>query len=154
MNLNKEIKKLAEQHLPKQVGDVLQKRLKRANEIEFELQELSELLIKKNDKINELTSIVSKINDLKIFEDSLKAKEKELNNLERNLELEKLKYQLESERDKTDFSMRVALGLVRNIEFRKTIFDSENQAPYQDSNGNWVYPTSLNKNLKETKIKE
>jgi hypothetical protein len=78
-------------------------------------------------------------------------------------ELEKVKYQLASEKEKTGFTKEVALGLVRNTIFRKTVFDSENQAPYQVPDPNphayqgqttTVFPTPINKNLNETETEE
>lgn len=41
-----------------------------------------------------------------------------------------------------------------NTEYRKTIFDSENQEPYQDSMGNWHYPQPKSKVFAETETKE
>ena len=60
-----------------------------------------------------------------------------------------LKQKLESEKDKSEFAKSVALGLVRNTEFRKSVFDTEDQQGYYKDNV-WVEPVHLSKSRNET----
>lgn len=148
------IQKIIEANLPKQVGEVLQKRLQELEEKEEQLIKANELISKQSVEISELTSRVTSKEHLDKQYEVLEVNLAKLVEDKRNLKVEKLEFQLASERDKTQFSKEVALGLVRNTEFRKTVFDSENQEGYYDGNGNWVQPNPVNKNLTETKTEE
>ena len=83
-------------------------------------------------------------------------REKELQEKEIKFEVETLKYQLSAEKDKTETIQSIALGLVRNTEYRKTIFDSENPGgtPVIDGQGYAHYPLPMNKNYTSSEIKE
>lgn len=72
-------------------------------------------------------------------------RQKSLEKQKQQLEINKLTYQLQ-----TEFTKIVSLGLIRNAEYRKNIFDSENQQGYQGANGQWVQFTFVNKNLNST----
>ena len=53
------------------------------------------------------------------------------------LKVIELEIKLSNEQEKSIFVKNVALGLVRNIEYRKSIFDSESsQVPVSDQYGN------------------
>jgi len=79
----------------------------------------------------------------------LEEREKKLIEAERNLKIATLEFKLGSERDKTQFSKDIALGLVRNTEYRKHIYDSEQQTGYYDGTGRWIQPSPINKSLEE-----
>ena len=83
-------------------------------------------------------------------------REKTLELNERQFEVNSLKYKLAAEKDKTEFSKNVALGLVRNTEYRKTIFDTENSGgmPMQDGSGHYVYPKPTSKSHTSTETQE
>lgn len=86
----------------------------------------------------------------------LDTREKDLDTRERNQTIAELHYQIAAEREKTDFTKAVAMGLVRNTQYRKTIFDSENPGglPMVDGQGYTHYPMPTSKNYDETKSQE
>jgi hypothetical protein len=61
----------------------------------------------------------------------LNAREKALEQREIGLEVTLLKAELESEKSKSEFGFNVALGLVRNSVFRKSLIDSKTLPQYQ-----------------------
>ncbi len=134
-----EIQEVIKKNLPAHVGDVLKERLAQADRDASALEAAKKIVEQKDNelKCKEATILDYQAKDSQYLQ--LEIREKEL-------EITTLKYQLETEKDKTQFSKDVALGLVRNTEYRKNIFDSENQAPFQDSNGMWIYPMATAKN--------
>lgn len=147
MELEKEIQESIKKNLPQQVGEVLKGRLEQADKDSAEVKRLDELV---GQYASDKAALEKRIEEYEKFDErnaNLNSREKELETERNNLELEKLKYQLQSEKDKTAFSQNVALGLVRNTEYRKNIFDSETSGqPFLDGNGYTVYPVPTNKN--------
>jgi len=146
-----EINEIIKKNLPAQVGDVLKQRLAQADAYESDVKHLTGVKVS-----NEATIIglESKIKEYEQFDNrnaALDAREKELDNKERNLKIAELEFKLANEKEKTQFSQSVAMGLVRNIEYRKSIFDSETQSPFIDANGTWQYPQPTSKNHEENK---
>jgi hypothetical protein len=78
----------------------------------------------------------------------LEERESKVIEAEREQRVVNLTVQLAAEADKSAFAKQVALGLVRNTEYRKFIYDSETQTGYQGPNG-WVQPTPHNKSFTE-----
>jgi len=145
-----DIKKIIENNLPEQVGNVLRKRLTKAEEDEIKVNIQREELVNKDKTIQDLQEKISNYKILDERNKKLEEREMVVKEKERNLEIGKLKYELDSEKEKTMFSKEVALGLVRNIEYRKSIFDNENQSGYYDSNGRWIQPGNIAKSIDET----
>lgn len=148
--MEKEISEIIEKNLPAQVGDVLRKRLQQADEYEG-LIKLQVESIKIKDELIEKQD--AEIRAYKRFDDRnavLDQKEKDVSNAQIELRIKTLEYQLDSEKDKTNFSKDVALGLVRNLEYRKSMVGSESQNGYTDSSGRWVQPGGSNKSNEET----
>lgn len=149
--MEQEFKAIIEKNLPAQVGDVLKKRLEQADNDAVKIKQLEEQLVNRNQHVIKLEATIA---DYKKFDErnaALEAREKACDIQERDLKVKTLEYQLQTEKEKTQFSKDVALGLVRNLEYRKNIFDSENQSGYNGPNGNWIQPTPVNKSLDETK---
>ena len=48
----------------------------------------------------------------------------------------------------------VTMGLVRNTHYRNQVFNSVDQQPYSDANGNMVYPTPVSTDKTEDKAAE
>ena len=153
MNTELEIQEIIKKNLPQQVGDVLKVRLEQAEKDAKKVIELEEKLKQFQTIINEKQSelLAYKLCDERNLK--LDEKEKVLNKKQHDLDLEILQQKFESEKDKSDFAKSVALGLVRNTEFRKSVFDSENQQGFYKDNV-WVQPMPINKNLNETKSAE
>lgn len=155
-DLQKEIQDSIEKNLPKQVGDTLRKRLEEADRLETSLK-VSEGRVETLSR--ELSKSIETIEEYKRFDErnaALEVREKELKEKEIKFEIETLTYQLAAEKDKTEFSKNIALGLVRNTNYRKAIFDSENPGGYPmfDGQGNAHYPIATDRNYTETKTEE
>lgn len=152
--MNDEIKNIIEQHIPLQVGAVLkellakgEKAISQVESLEKLVSELRKEISAKNERLVEYAKFDSR-------NETLENKSIELADRERNLRITILENKLADEVAKSEFAKSIGLGLVRNIEFRKNVFDSENQSAYQNTNGEWIYPTPVNKNLNETKSAE
>lgn len=143
-----EIKTIIEKHLPSQVGDVLKKTLEQAEKDAIKVNQQEQSLINKNHTITELEKEIAKYQKFDERNATLEAREKTVSDGERNLKISTLEFQIQCEREKAEFSKQVALGLVRNTEYRKNIFDNQN-TPYTDKYGNTNY-SNVTKNLDET----
>lgn len=152
MELEKEIQESIKKNLPQQVGEVLKQRLEQADKDNAEVKRLINLVEQYTSDKENLEKQIYEYQKFDKRNASLDSREKELETEKNSLELEKLKYQLQSEKDKTTFSQSVALGLVRNIDYRKTIFDTENLGgvPSFDQYGNAHYPMPTSKNHTST----
>lgn len=135
-DLELKIGKAIEESLPAQVGAQLKKQLELIPSLQKEVEDLSdrnkilkEDLVVANKMIEELKSELSK-------HEKLYQREYAIDKAERNLEIEKLKYQLESEKQKSIFTREVALGLVRNAEYRSNVFENKNLVAGLDQYGN------------------
>lgn len=149
-----EIQEIIKKNLPAHVGDVLKKRLEQADADASELKNYKEAVVSRDKTITEQQK---KIEEYKQFDDrniKLEAREKTVAEQERNLRISTLEYELKSEKEKTALITSVAMGLVRNTEYKRSIWDSERQNPYQGGHGNMVYPTSVDKHFDETKKAE
>jgi len=150
MNTDLEIQEIIKKNLPQQVGDVLKVRLEQA-------ERDANLVVQLKNTISQLEDSVKKhlirINNYELLNDrnsKLDEREVLLNKKQHDLDLEILQQKFENEKDKSDFAKSLALGLVRNTEFRKSVFDNENQNGYYNSSNQWIQPTPINKSLQET----
>jgi hypothetical protein len=139
--MEKEFQEIIQKNLPAQVGEALKKRLEVAdqadNEIPRSKSEIRNLQISNaalQEKIDEKDKIESMIS---IQQSQLEKIEKE----QHDLDLEKLRIQLEVEKDKSSFVKDIAMGLVRNQEFRRRLFDSKSGPESVDQYGNARYAT-------------
>ncbi len=152
--MEKEINDIIKKNLPAEVGSILKQRLEQA-ETDAETVESQKRQLKENSaRFSDLNEQILAYQKLDERNSKLEERERAVENKERSLEIETLKYQLASEKDKTDFSHKVALGLVRNVEYRKNIFDSENAMGYYDQQGKWVEPRNESKSHTEEKKAE
>ncbi|OGB84453.1 hypothetical protein A3F66_07030 [candidate division TM6 bacterium RIFCSPHIGHO2_12_FULL_32_22] len=149
-----EINELIKKSLPQQVGEQLRIRLEQADKDTLKVKQQEESLQNKNKTITELEKTISEYKKFDERNSKLEEREKKICEDELNFRVKILEYQLASEIDKTQFSKEVALGLVRNTEFKKSIFDSETMQPFLDNNGNWQYPSPTSKSHIETKKAE
>jgi len=155
-NLEQELQESIKKNLPQQVGDVLKERLAQADRDTITIKDQQEKLAEANSQIDYLQKEIRQYKQFDERNTLLESREKELETERNTLELEKLKYQLQAEKDKTQFSQNVALGLVRNTEYRKTIFDSEDKGGLGviDGQGNYHYPMPTSKSYSETRVEE
>lgn len=119
-----EIKDAIGKHLPQQVSEVLQERLKQAD-ID------ATTIVTQKDKLGSLAAKVSDLEaQLRTANEELKkhgalaVREAAVVEKERNADIAALKVQLEASQGNTAFAKELALGLVRNTEFRRQVFDN------------------------------
>jgi hypothetical protein len=151
MGLENEMLEIIKKNMPEHVGSELKKLIEKgerdaqmAKDLESELTSACEEL---KDCRKELDSHV----DLNKRFNYLESKEKELLDREIRLEIQKLTHELQCEKEKVEFSKGVALGLVRNLDYRSSVFGSETGNDWQkDQYGNQIYK-SLQTSLNETK---
>lgn len=149
--MEKEIKEIIEKNMPAQVGDVLKQRLQQAETDAINLKIAKKTNEEDLGKIRELVKQLDDYGRLDHRNKLLEAREKIVNEAERNLKIATLEFQLEAEKDKTKFSKEVAIGLVRNIEYRKNVFDNESRPGYYDAENRWVNPITNTNTANETK---
>jgi len=152
--LEKKIQKAIEEDLPKQVGEVLSKRLKEGRQAEIEIVNLGLQVTRLKEKEIILMADISKLEKLETQSKSLTTRENNIFIREQELETAILKIKLEEANRRADMVMSFTGSLMRNTIARKSILDSENQVPYQDSQGIMVYPSAINKSFEETKEDE
>ena len=150
--MEKEISEIIEKQLPKQVGEVLQKRLSELENKEKELEVLKKkvanLEISEKEKIEELNRHI----DLDKKLSQISQKEVELNQKELKLNNTILEHKLEEANKRAELITSFIHGLVRNVEVRKEIFDSKSSS-YTDSNGVCHYPNTTS-SYSEKQVKE
>lgn len=149
--IEQEMYAVIEKKLSKQVGTVLKDRLIRADELENLLSSAIKDVERHTKTIRDLQQTISEHNSLDERGRSLAIRESEVSAKENKLEIDKLKYELSSEKSKSEFVKEVSMGLVRNSAYRTSVFSSENSLGYNDSNGNYVPPKNGNSNKDETK---
>lgn len=123
--MNEEIRLLIKKNLPAETGDVLKQVLEQAEKDAKAVVALEGL---NRECAKQIDSLKSKIREYERFDtrnSNLDAREKDVNSKEINLRIKELEYQLNAESDKTQFAKDVALGLVRNTEYKRTVFSNE-----------------------------
>jgi hypothetical protein len=142
------IEKAITESLPAQVGETLRKELERIPKLEAEVKRLTNDYSLTSHEVVRLQQENQKLREEISKHSLLDQREKVISEKERNLKIEELAYQLQAEKDKTDFTKQVALGLVRNTEYRRTLMDSVND-PWRDQYGNIMY-SNKTQNSEET----
>ena len=149
MDMEQEMQEVIKKNLPQHVGEVLKQRLEKAECDAVEVKELSRQLDKKNDLIKKLEESIFNYNKLDDRNAALEAREKAVAEKETKQKIAELEYQIHNEKDKSQFAKDVALGLVRNIEFRRNVFDTERKDGFVGQHGQWVQEPANNKTTSE-----
>lgn len=153
-NTKAEIQAIIKKNLPQEVGDVLKQRLEQADEDASNIIKLKEQLDVRNLLILKFEQEIKIYQAFDTRNITLESREKAVDDKERSVLLETLRYQLASEQDKTTFAKSVALGLVRNTDFKTSVFSNENEGGYSDATGRWIQKGPTNKSSNETKTTE
>lgn len=134
--LESKISKAISESLPAQLGEELRKQLELIPVLKNEVEQLMERnkslrsdLDAANEKLTKAKEEISKHAHLSL-------REKEIKESETRFEIAKLNYQLEAEKDKSSFAKSVALGLVRNAEYRTSVMEKKNVPVGMDQYGN------------------
>jgi hypothetical protein len=152
--MKSEINAIIEKNLPAEVGNTLKKVLEQGQKDAKAVKELqvivtgkTEVIASKSGEIATLNALITKAGDITKREQEVLKKELWHANT-------MLTLQLGEANKRAELISGYTTSLLRNTTIRKAIFDSENQAGYSDGNGNWVYPSPVNKSLTETKKEE
>lgn len=153
---NQKLEELIAKNLPEQTGATLRKVLEKAEKDAKEVERLSKLAEEQTTTIDKLNSRLRSQEELDKLAQDLAAKEKEIDDKIYKQELFELTTKLAAETSKTVHATNVAMGLVRNSVYRKSMFDSENVGDYPvfDGQGNAHYPIPVRKSLTETSEQE
>ena len=151
--LKEEIRASIEKNLLQQMGDVLKETLKKGAEAieqvaanEVTIEDLKRVIARLNKTIDNYSAKDSEYKDIIRLREGI-------NKDRANLDLEKIKYSLQCERDKTQFAQSVALGLVRNTEYRRILSDNVNEPIGKDQYGNMQYGYKSQNSAETTEAK-
>jgi septal ring factor EnvC (AmiA/AmiB activator) len=122
--MDKEIEEIIKKNLPAHVGDTLKKRLDDTDRLEKQTKEQDALLSKATSEIHKYQLIIEEYKAKEAKYNELGKREADVAAKERQIEIESLKNQLASAAGNAKFAQDVAMGLVRNTEYRKTAFGS------------------------------
>jgi predicted nucleic acid-binding Zn-ribbon protein len=136
-----EIKEIIAKNLPAHVGEVLQQRLIELADLEKSFQDLTAKYDESRKRISELEEKVREYSRHDERNNKLDARENHIEERERNYKIFELTTQLNCEKEKTSIASGLAHSLVRNTEYRKTVFDSKSGPEGRDSYGNTTYAT-------------
>lgn len=125
MSIEGEMLRVIERDLPNQIGSVLKTRLEQADKDAQELAQARLEIQQCKDKLLAQSRLLTEHGLLETRARNLAAKETELAARERELALELVKEQLRSAQTNAQFARDVAMGLVRNTEYRDTVFKTE-----------------------------
>jgi hypothetical protein len=145
-----EFEEIIKKNLPAQVGEVLKKRLEQAEADANQVKNLEAQLVSRN---NHVTGLEAKINEYKKLDErnaGLEAREKKVEIDERDLKVKTLEVQLGAAQNNSQFAKDVALGLVKNVEYKRSVFGTENPSGFTDANGRYVQPSSVSKSENES----
>jgi len=155
MSYEEEIKTVMKEHMPQKMYEVLKEKMdtydglaETLEEAHERIEELENVINDKNKKLAEADTIIikakSRETSMNIRQQELDRREDELDRQERRMETFRLKTRLACETDKSEFAKSVALGLVRNTEYRKEVRRTESitHPPVKDEYGGWQTPPS------------
>jgi hypothetical protein len=154
ITMKDEIRKILEKELSAEAGSVLKAVLEQG---ELDAANLKDLEKKHQVVMAEKSDLEQRLNVYKscdIRNAGLEAREKALELKERDVEIDILKLQLAVEKEKTEFVRGVSMGLVRNIEYRKSVFENEHTPSHNNNAGHWVADLNKSKSFTEEKKAE
>jgi len=152
--LEDEIKIAIEKNLSAEVGKTLKVVLEKAEKDAEQVGQLSKQVEALKNTLLESQAELRKHEQLDLRMKSVEDAEKKNTQDALKIKTDTLEYQLETEKDKTKFVTGVAMGLVRNTEFRRSLFDNAvdfNAAV--DQYGNHI-PITRTQNSTETNTTE
>lgn len=122
--ITKEIQESITKNLPQAVGDTLQARLRQADLDKENLEETKRYLESSRTQARALQEEISGLRKELEAHDKLKDREEAVAKREHDADLANLQVQLSAEISKGEFVRNVAMGLVRNIEYRSSVWDN------------------------------
>ncbi len=142
-----EINKIIEENIPKQLGEVLQKRFKELEELEKEHKNLRLLYDGVSDKFEKLTIENRSLRAELSEHNTLCTKLEEIKNKELRLETELLKKDKECSERISEMAVTLNLSLTKNLAYKSSIYEHSNGTNGEkDKYGNDIF-----KNINSTK---
>lgn len=151
--MQQEIKDIIEKNLPAQVGQVLQKRLKEAEENEAKYETLQKDHKDLRESYNNVVNTLSQHKELDEVKKGLDQREETISKREHDIEIETLKFKLTESEKRADMVQDFTKLLVRNVDVRKQVFDAESNQVHNPNTGYMDYKNTT-KSYSETKVEE
>lgn len=144
-----EIRSIIEKNLPAQVGETLRLVLEKGEKDAAALELANKANKDAANLIDRLNEQIAEYRKLDSRNAGIEAREKAVADKERSLKIAELEYQLQAEKDKAQFGKDVAMGLVRNTEYRRTLFDNVTEPSGLDHYGNQQYANKTQNSSEE-----
>lgn len=141
-----EINAIIEKNLPAQVGEALKKRLEQADNDAAKISVMTEQVKSERETSDSLRAEIREYEKFNDRNAALDKREKDLAERERLQEVTELKTQVVEANKRADMVVNFTSGLVRNTDFRRTVFNNEHQNGYTSSQGQWVNDRNFNSN--------
>jgi len=122
--ITQEIQDAIARNLPQAVGDALQKRLRQADSDAASIVELRSTIEANKSVIARLNDRVASLDSDLSAHKNLAEREAAVAERERNANVAELQIKLAAAASNAEFARSVAMGLVRNTEYRQSVFES------------------------------
>lgn len=119
--MEQEIKDIITKNLPHHVGEVLKVKLAKADDDAYQVKRLESELIEKEESIRKLTSLNKELSVKILSEETLKEREKAVEERERNLEIEMLQLKLQEAEKRSNVGTELVQMIFRSPVYRKHI---------------------------------
>lgn len=146
--IEKELQELITKNLPAQVGNELQKVLAKGKKDAEEVERLTKIIEDKEETIRIQSSNNTMLQEKLNKAGDIEAREKAVAEAERNIKIKQLEYELKAEQDKTTFAQNVALGLVKNVEYKSSVYGNRGETIIRNG-----YPENFNQPYNHQEIK-
>ena len=145
-DINKDLIEAVNKHIPNLLATQLRERLEKGERA----IEMGTTLLEENDALRKRIADEAELErareGLTVREDTLKKREREVDARAFNFELELMKVRLEEANKRGEFAEKLALGLVRNTEYRRNTFGN---VPFKDGSG-YITSAGTNETVDET----
>ena len=149
--MTNEINEIIKKNLPQQVGEILQKELARIPQLEKDLLDAKNAYNIAQSENREAQAELKQLKELKLEMEALRKERADIEERQRNLKVTLLEKDLAAAQSINTNSMEILKGLVRNTNFRKTVFGTEPIAIDGSQNcGGYVAKESFNKPTDKT----
>ena len=132
-SIDQEIMEALKKQMPAKMFEATKEKIAENDKMVVRIKELERKVDNQDDQIANLTAELGEHGKLDVREKAVIEKEADIKKRKsvlwtKELEMTKkeMEYQLDAEKSKSQFCKEVALGLVRNIEFRKNVYSNGN----------------------------
>lgn len=153
MSIEQDLQEVINKNLPQAAGELLQQRLAQADRDAARVKDLETTRDKNAERIGQLDKQVSELRAKLAEHEAIDVREAAVAARENAAEIEALKVQLAAAHTNTAFAKDIALGLVRNVEYRSSVFSNgyQNEPIMKDGYQVGTQRVETNNNVTETK---